>query len=91
MVNTQRIDTDKFFNRVLLVTAFLTALFTTVHAADINLALGKSATQSSTPEICFIGNTDSIVTKSICTAIGAIVDNDLIDIFCTTYNAIIFF
>ncbi|VVH66216.1 lipoprotein, putative, partial [uncultured Gammaproteobacteria bacterium] len=40
--------TSKFFNRVLLVTAFLTALFTTVHAADINLALGKSATQSST-------------------------------------------
>jgi hypothetical protein len=32
--------TSKFFNRVLLVTAFLTALFTTVHAADINLALG---------------------------------------------------
>jgi hypothetical protein len=32
-------------------------------------------------EICFIGDTNSIVTKSVCTAIGAIVDNDLIDIF----------
>jgi len=39
---------SKFFNRVLLVTAFLTTLFTTVHATDINLALGKHATQSST-------------------------------------------
>jgi hypothetical protein len=39
--------TGKFFNRVLLVIAFFTALFTTVHAANINLALGKSATQSS--------------------------------------------
>ncbi|CAC9544075.1 hypothetical protein [uncultured Gammaproteobacteria bacterium] len=38
---------SKVFNRVLLVTALLTALFTTVHAADINLALGKHATQSS--------------------------------------------
>jgi hypothetical protein len=34
---------SKVFNRVLLVTALLTALFTTVHAADINLALGKHA------------------------------------------------
>jgi hypothetical protein len=32
-------------------------------------------------EICFIGDTNLIVTKSVCTAIGAIVDNDLIDIF----------
>jgi hypothetical protein len=29
----------------------------------------------------FIGDTNPIVTKSVCTAIGAIVDNDLIDIF----------
>jgi hypothetical protein len=31
-------------------------------------------------EVCFIGDTNPIVTKSVCTAIGAIVDNDLIDI-----------
>jgi hypothetical protein len=37
----------KFFNRALLVIAFFTVLFATVHATDINLALGKSATQSS--------------------------------------------
>jgi hypothetical protein len=35
--------TGKFFNRALLVIAFFTVLFATVHAADINLALGKSA------------------------------------------------
>jgi hypothetical protein len=39
--------TGKFFNRFLLVIAFFTALFTPVHATNINLALGKSATQSS--------------------------------------------
>ena len=38
--------TGKFFNRVLLLTAFHTALFTTVHAANINLSLGTPATQS---------------------------------------------
>jgi hypothetical protein len=34
-------------------------------------------------EVCFIGNADLVVAESICTAIGAVVDNDLIDIFLT--------
>ncbi|CAC9517820.1 hypothetical protein [uncultured Gammaproteobacteria bacterium] len=39
---------NNFLNRTVLLTAFFfTALFTTVHATDINLALGKPATQSS--------------------------------------------
>jgi alpha-tubulin suppressor-like RCC1 family protein len=31
-------------------------------------------------EVCFIGNTNLVVAQSICTAISAVVDNDLINL-----------
>jgi hypothetical protein len=73
--------TGKFFNRALLVIAFFTVLFATVHAADINLALGKSIRRTVKvlligvgAKICCTGNTDSVVAESIFTTIGAVVD-----------------
>jgi hypothetical protein len=54
---------NNFLNRTVLLTAFFfTALFTTVHAADINLALGKPATQVNMgAKVCCIGNTDLVI------------------------------